>query len=107
ENAHRLNPAEKAALSVLVPVIMKWLCNEILVPSKKAQRDMGIPKEVVKEVYWDSEESQKFLRDLFADVRMLAEDNGLMNPVSRRVWRALGIAGRSSRFRSEPSSAAA
>ena len=106
QNAPRLNRAEKAALSVIVPLIMKWLCNEILVPSKKAQRDMGIPKEVMDEVYWTSPESRKFLRDLFGDVRMLAEKNGLMNPVSERVWRGLGIGGRASRFRSEPSSAA-
>ena len=105
--AARLGKAEAFFLSLAVPVIMKWLCNEILVPSKRARRDMGIPDEVMKEVYWDSEESQKFLRDLFGDVRMLAENTGMMNPVSRRIWRALGIAGRPSRFRSEPSSAAA
>jgi hypothetical protein len=38
---------------------------------------------------------------------MLAENTGMMNPVSRRVWRAMGIDGRASRFRSEPASAAA
>ena len=105
--APRLSRGERVVLSLLVPVIMKWLCNEILVPSKKARRDMGIPKDVMKEVYWDSPESRKFLRDLFGDVRMLAETTGMMNPVSRRIWRALGIDGRPSRFRSEPASAAA
>lgn len=105
--APRLKRSERIVLSLLVPVIMKWLCNEILVPSKKAQKDMGIPKSVMKEVYWDSPESQKFLRDLFGDVRMLAESTGMMNPASKRVWRAMGIDGRPSRFRSEPASAAA
>lgn len=105
--APKLNRAERHVLALAVPVIMKWLCNEILVPSKKAQRDMGIPKSVMREVYWQSEESQKFLRDLFGDVRMLTEKNGLMTPAARRVWRKLGIDGRPSRFRSEPSSAAA
>jgi hypothetical protein len=37
---------------------------------------------------------------------MLAEELGLMNRVSRLVWRALGIHGSPSRFRSEPKSAA-
>ena len=105
--APRLRRGERFVLSLLVPVIMRWLCNEILVPSKRAQRDMGIPAEVMKEVYWDAPESRKFLRDLFGDVRMLAENTGMMNPVSRRVWRAMGIDGRASRFRSEPASAAA
>lgn len=106
-NAAKLSGRERAVLSVVVPVIMRWLADEILVPSKRAQADMGIPKQVVKDLYWDRPESKKFLRDLFGDVRMLAEETGLMNPVSRRVWRLMGIAGRSSRYRSEPASAAA
>ena len=35
----------------------------------------------------------------------LAHELGLMNPVSRRVWKALRIDGRPSRFRSEPAAA--
>ena len=105
--APRLKRHERAVLSMAVPLVMRWLCNEILVPSKQAQREMGIPADVAKEIWFDSPESQKFLRDLFGDVRMLAEDTGMMNAASRRVWRAMGIDGRSSRFRSEPASAAA
>jgi hypothetical protein len=33
---------------------------------------------------------------------MFAEEIGLMNPVSRRTWKLLGIDGRASRFRGEP-----
>ena len=62
---------------------------------------------IAKDIWFDSEESRKFLRDLFGDVRMLAEDTGMMNRVSRRVWKAMKIDGRSSRFRSQPASAAA
>ncbi len=105
--APRLKRHERAVLSVAVPIIMRWLCDEILVPSKQAQRDMGIPKSVVKDLYWDAPESQKMLRDLFGDVRMLAEATGIMNPVSRRVWKVLRIDGRPSRHRSEVASAAA
>lgn len=105
--APRLKRHERAVLSVAVPIVMRWLADEILVPSKKARRDMGIPPEVMKELYWESPEARKMLRDLFGDVRMLAEQTGMMNPVSRRVWRWMKIDGRSSRFRSEPASAAA
>lgn len=38
----------------------------------------------------------------FADMRALAEEVGLMNPASRRLWRRLGIDGESSRYRGEP-----
>ena len=105
--APRLKRHERAVLSVAVPIIMRWLCDEILVPSRRARKDMGIPRKVVKELYWDKPESRKMLRDLFGDVRMLAEDTRMMNPVSRRVWRLMKIDGRSSRYRSEPASAAA
>ncbi|HET9420898.1 MAG TPA: diiron oxygenase, partial [Nocardioides sp.] len=105
--APRLKRHERAVLSVAVPVIMRWLCDEILVPSRKARKDMGIPRSVVKDLYWDNPESRKMLRDLFGDVRMLAEETRMMNPVSRRVWKLMKIDGRSSRFRSEPASAAA
>lgn len=105
--APRLKRHERAILSVAVPVIMRWLCDEILVPSRKARKEMGIPRSVVKDLYWDKPESQKMLRDLFGDVRMLAEETQMMNPVSRRVWKLMKIDGRSSRYRSEPASAAA
>ena len=105
--APKLKRHERAVLSVAVPIIMRWLCDEILVPSKKARKDMGIPKSVIKDLYWDKPESRKMLRDLFGDVRMLAEETQMMNPVSRRVWKLMKIDGRSSRYRSEPASAAA
>ncbi len=105
--APKLKRHERAVLSVAVPIIMRWLCDEILVPSKKARRDMGIPRHVIKDLYWDKPESRKMLRDLFGDVRMLAEETQMMNPVSRRVWKLMKIDGRSSRYRSEPASAAA
>jgi hypothetical protein len=105
--APKLGRVQRAVLSVLTPVAMRWLCDEIMKPSRRARRDLGIPRSVVREVYWSRPESRKFLRDLFADVRMLADRCGLMNPVSRRVWRLMGIDGRPSRFRSQPASAAA
>ena len=105
--APRLKRHERAVLSVAVPVIMRWLCDEILVPSRRARKDMGIPRRVVKDLYWDKPESRKMLRDLFGDVRMLAEETQMMNAVSRRVWKLMKIDGRSSRYRSEPASAAA
>ena len=98
----RLKPVERAVMSVVAPILMRWLAQVILVPSRQARRDMGIPRRVLKDVYWGDDESRQMLRDLFGDVRMLAEHAGLMNPLSRRVWRLLRIDGRPSRFRSEP-----
>ncbi|WP_377451076.1 AurF N-oxygenase family protein [Rhodococcoides fascians] len=101
--APRLGPFEKASISILTPVIMRLLCDVIMKPSKQMRRELDIPDEVVDAVWWNSESSRKALRDTFGDVRMLAGELGLMNRVSKRVWRALGIDGRPSRYRSEPS----
>ncbi len=105
--APRLKSYQRGLISVIMPVIMRVLCDAIIKPSRAMRRELQIPDHVVDEVWWDGEASQKMLRDMFGDVRMLADDLNLMNPVSRRVWRALGIDGRPSRFRSEPASAAA
>lgn len=106
ERSDRLSRRERAVISVLTPVIMRVLCDVIMKPNKQMVRDLDIPEEVVKEVWWNSERSQKVLRDMFGDVRMLAEDTGLMNATARRVWTAMKINGKASRFRSEPASAA-
>jgi len=105
--APKLNPVERHFIAMATPVIMRWLCDEILKPSKQARRDMGMPDEVFREVFWDAPESRAMLRDLFADVRMLMESAGLMTFSSRRLWRVLKIDGKPSRFRSQPAAGAA
>lgn len=97
-----LPPLRKAIFSVAFPVIMRILCDVIMKPSRAFAKAYGIPDDVLKELFWELPSSRKLLRDFFADVRTLAEGTGIMNPVSRRVWTALGIGGRPARFRSEP-----
>ena len=101
----QLGPVKRRILTVAFPLVMRWLCDVIMVPSKQDQRAMGIPPEVAKEIWWESPESKKLLRDLFGDVRMLADSLGIRKGPARALWKALGIDGESSRFRSAPSSA--
>lgn len=100
-----LSPRRRRVLAYLFPIIMRVLCDVIMVPSRADQRAMGIPRDVAKEIWWDSPESQKLLRDLFADVRMLADNLGVRRGPARRLWRRLGIDGPRARFRSAPSTA--
>jgi hypothetical protein len=103
----QLSKVRRGALSILFPIVMRVLGDAIMKPTPEFCAAYDIPKDVVKELYWDSEEGSKMLRDLFADVRTLAEEAGLMNRVSRKVWKALKIDGRPARYRSEPAPAAA
>ncbi len=101
-NVPKVGPVRKAVLSLVLPVVMRVLGDAIMVPGKEMTRDVGVPKKVLKEVFWNSPEARVMLRDVFYDVRALAEELDLMNPVSRRVWKALKIDGPGARFRSEP-----
>ena len=101
-----LGRLRKAFLSLAFPVVMRTLCDVIVVPGPDLTTSVGVPRSVVREVYWRSPASRKMLRDVFADVRALAEETGLMNPVSRRLWQALRIDGPAARYRSAPPSLA-
>ncbi|WP_300679350.1 diiron oxygenase [Nocardioides sp.] len=105
QHVPELGPVRRQLLALIYPVIMRRLCDVIMRPSEQACRDMGMPAEVAREIWWESPEGRKELRDMFTDVRMLADSLGLRTPVSKLVWRALRIDGRPARFRGQPASA--
>ncbi len=98
----RLRRGQRFWLSLNVPVIMRVLCQAILVPPRSFFHEFGIPREIRKELFFRSPESRKMLQDMFGDVRMLCYDTGLMNPAAKLLWRLCAIGGPPSRFRSEP-----
>jgi hypothetical protein len=89
-------------LSLYVPLVMRVLCSAIVVPPKAFWQEFDIPREVRKELFFGAPESRQMLRDMFADVRMLAQDTNLMNPFAKLMWRICKINGKPSRYRSEP-----
>ncbi|WP_280300569.1 AurF N-oxygenase family protein [Nocardia neocaledoniensis] len=98
----RMGKFNRGACSVAFPIAMRWLAGEIMAPPRSFEREFDIPREVIEQAFWKSEHSQKILSGYFGDMRKLADDLGLMNPVARRLWRALGVDGPASRYRSEP-----
>jgi hypothetical protein len=102
-NAPRLGRGERFVVSLLFPVIMRVLCDVIMVPSKSFRKEFGIPRDVMKDIWWRAPESRERLQELFGDVRMLADQAGMRkNRLARLMWKVCRIDGRSSRFRSEP-----
>ncbi|MCG5431138.1 diiron oxygenase [Mycobacterium sp. MYCO198283] len=93
---------QRFGLSWYVPLVMRVLCQAIIVPPKSFWSEFDIPREVRKELFFRAPESRQFLRDMFGDVRMLCHDTGLMNPLAKLVWRMCRIDGPPSRYRSEP-----
>ncbi|WP_182349080.1 AurF N-oxygenase family protein [Tomitella gaofuii] len=98
----RMGRASRATCSVLFPVAMRWLAGEIMTPPKEFARRFDIPDAVIREAFWDSPRSRQIMSGYFDDMRTLADELGLMNRVSRRLWRRLGIDGRRARYRGEP-----
>jgi hypothetical protein len=90
------------ALSLYVPIVMRVLCQGIVVPTRSFFRQFDIPRSVRKELFFHAPDSRQTLRDMFADVRMLCHDVGLMNPLALWMWRICKIDGRPSRYRGEP-----
>ncbi|KZM76049.1 AurF N-oxygenase family protein [Nocardia terpenica] len=102
ENTGGLTPIGRVTLSLLVPITMRVACELIAVPPRRFRTQFRIPRAVFRDIYWRSPRSRQALRDAFADVRMLAENSGLMNPAARVVWKLCRIDGRPARYRSEP-----
>jgi hypothetical protein len=98
----RMRARRRFPLSLVVPIIMRILCQAIAVPPKAFWKEFDIPRSVRKELFFQSPESRQFLRDMFGDVRMLCHDTGLMNPLAKIMWRIFKIDGPPSRYRSEP-----
>ena len=100
-------PLARAWPGIMWPLSLRLGSDAILVPSRADRDLMGVPDEVAREVWGDSAAAVKFRRDLFSDVRMLADALGLRTPLTRWAWRLWGVDGRPARFRAEPTNAAA
>mgnify|MGYP005997241711 FL=1 len=98
----KMSKAGRFLLSLAFPITMRILCDVIVIPPKKFWTKFDIPKQVKKDLFWGTPESQHALQDYFGDVRMLATDTGMMNRAARLMWKLCGIDGKASRFRSEP-----
>jgi hypothetical protein len=98
----RMARRSRFTLSLYVPIIMRVLCQAIVVPPRGFFKEFDIPRAVRKEVYFNSPGSRQTLRDMYGDVRLLCDDVGLMNPFAVLVWRICKINGEPSRYRGEP-----
>ncbi|NKY25905.1 AurF N-oxygenase family protein [Nocardia gamkensis] len=102
QHVPQCSPVHRLGLSVALPIIMFALGRAIVTPPRAFFTEAGIPGWVRKEVFYGSPDSKQAFADFFADVRALAAEIGLINPISRRVWKLLGIDGHTTRYRSEP-----
>lgn len=79
QHIDKLTPLQKKLFAASLPLVLRLAANAILKPSKQAQQDMGIPKSVVNEVWWNSKTGRKNLQDLFINTGKRADTLGLRN----------------------------
>ncbi|MCM6773677.1 diiron oxygenase [Nocardia sp. CDC159] len=96
------NPANKFVLSIAMPIVMFILGRSIYTPPRSFWKKFDIPDYVRKELFYGTKEAKQEFSDFFGDVRTLAKEIGLMNPIAKGVWKALRIDGHTTRYRSEP-----
>jgi P-aminobenzoate N-oxygenase AurF len=86
----RINPVRRRALGIASPLILGVMARTMLAPPGAMVRHFGIPRKVIREAYrheaWTGE-----LKNCVAKVRDLAAEIGMITPVSRQVWRAVGL----------------
>jgi hypothetical protein len=102
ERVPDLGLVARTVLALSFPIILRLGVDAILKPTHRARRDLGIPEEVYRDVWWDSDSSRTILRHLFTDVRMLADDLKMRGPVARLLWKAMKIDGKPARYRAQP-----
>ncbi|MDO8188634.1 diiron oxygenase [Conexibacter sp. JD483] len=98
----RLGRANRFALSLYFPLAMRIACEEIMTPPGSLAKRLEIPRDVFEQAFWRSPVSRRIMASYFGDMRALAEEVGLINRASRRLWQRLGIDGERSRYRGEP-----
>lgn len=88
----------------IYPAITRAGINATLLPSDETLRYMGVPKQVAKEVWFDSDYGRQTLRDLSFRARRRAEklglrDERLLGKTGKKVWELCGIDGSTARQR--------
>lgn len=86
----RINPVRRKALGLISPLILGVMARIMLAPPGAMVRYFGIPRHVIREAYgneaWAAE-----MKNCVAKIRDLAAELGMINPVSLRLWRAVGL----------------
>ena len=86
-----LGPVRRTILSFAAPMILGEMGGLMLKPSKALVDEYGVPKHVLREAYEDNPEFQEGAAVSMRKVRILCRDLGLINPLSKRLWKAKRI----------------
>ncbi len=87
----QLGVVRRTILSFAAPMILGEMGGLMLKPSDALVKEYRIPKDVLREAYDDNPEFQQGAAVSMRKVRVLCRDLGLINPLSKRLWKAKKI----------------
>jgi hypothetical protein len=85
-----LGRLRRTALGIEAPLILGVMARMMLRPSPQIVRRHAIPRATLRQVYRHPDNRAEMLASL-RKVRSLCDELGLVTPVTRPVWKALGI----------------
>ena len=85
-----LGPVRRTLLATRIPMVLSIMAPLMVDPSMELHREHGVPKAVLREAR-RSREGRRLRRESVAKLRRLCVELGLMTPVARRVWKAVGL----------------
>lgn len=89
--ATELSWARRTALGIGTPLILGVMAQMMMRPSPQLVRRFRIPRATLRQAYTDNPEHRQRTVESLCKVRQLSRELGIINPVSRRLWQALGI----------------
>jgi hypothetical protein len=91
QHAHELGPVKRFILASRAPFILAIMAQLMMRPSSQIVRTYGIPADVIRTAYTHNARHRERTLEALGKVRDLLVEIGAVTPVSRRLWRWLGI----------------
>ncbi|MEO3885550.1 diiron oxygenase [Nonomuraea sp. B5E05] len=87
----RMPAYRRLLLGIASPIILGVMARIMLAPPGALIRHFKIPLSVVSEIYLRNPAAKQEIRDSIGKTRELCAEIGLINPLTRRIWRLMGI----------------
>lgn len=90
-NVPRLGFIKRLRLRIMIPIILGQMAAMMLEPSRRTIAKYKIPKEVLREAYYENKDHKHRVRESLASVAKLAIDLGLLTTRDIWLWRFVGL----------------
>ena len=80
----------RQALAVIAPLVLGIMTRVMLWPPGDLIRHGGVPRQVVRRANW-SPAGRQLLKDSVAKTRKLFVELGLVTPLAKKLWQAVGL----------------